>query len=145
MMMPPYISISVTPILKLQHLVVRSIAVLVVLRLSEREWHVSVLDHMLDLSPHYSALASIPLSHSSRKLTGQRKQNEPVNYQNRPENRYIENREPGAEKPNSNSSRSRIPELEFRKTANERSEFLVLFCGQATRSTVFHLIVYSLI
>jgi hypothetical protein len=38
-----------------------------------------------------------------------------------------------------------VPELEFRKTANEGAKFLVLFRRKATCCAILHFIVYSFV
>jgi len=119
--LPPSLSFSKEKSIQLR-------AILVVLCLSDREWDVSVLDHMLDLSPHC-----------------QSKQNQPINHQNRPENWDIEDREPSAYKANSNSSRGRVPELELWEAADEGTELLVLFRREAAGRAVFHLGVYGFV
>ena len=85
------------------------------------------------------------LHHIIQKRTRQAKQNQPVNHQHRPEDRDIEDGEPGAHKSNGNRSRCRIPELEFRQAADEGTELLVLFCGEATGRAVFHVVVYGFV
>ncbi|PBP24162.1 enoyl-CoA hydratase [Diplocarpon rosae] len=75
------------------------------------------------------------------KRTGQSEQNKPVDHQNWPEHRDVEDREPGTEEPNCNSPRGRVPELELRETANKGSEFFVLLCWKAAGRAIFHVIV----
>jgi hypothetical protein len=148
-MMPPYINISHSPSLLLQTPAFDPSAQLLFLLYfalpnENGTYRYLIMCWICLLTAHLINSHPTP-SHSSRKLTGQRKQNQPVDHQHRPENRHIEDREPGAEKPNSNRSRSRIPELELRKTADEGAELLILFCGQASRGAVFHLVVYGFI
>lgn len=103
-------------------------AVLGVLGLPEREWHISILDHVLNLSPHYSSCQHGSIIRSCR-LTRQGEQDQPVDHQDGPEHRHIEDPKPGAEEADGNGPGGRVPELEFRKAPNERAELVVLLCG----------------
>lgn len=94
---------------------------------------------MLDLATHYikmsQHLAIERLQHCrcrhQTKLTGQAEQNDPVDEQDRPEDRNVEDLGPSAEESNHDGSRGRVPELELRKTADERAELFVLLRGQS--------------
>lgn len=63
--------------------------------------------------------------------TGQHKENNPVDHQDRPEHRDIEDGEPRANEADKNGASGRVPELELGETADERTEFVVLLHGQA--------------
>lgn len=91
--------------------------------LSQAEWNVSILDHMLNLTTH-----------------GQHKQHDPINHQNRPEHRNIKDFKPSAKEANGNSPGSTMPELEFRQTADERTELIVLIRWESCRSTFFEIV-----
>jgi len=83
---------------------------------------------VLDLSPH-----------------GQAEKNQPVNHQDRPEHRDIEDLEPCTEETDDNSSSSRVPKLELRQSPDKRTELLILLSRQSTHSSILHIIIYSLI
>lgn len=80
-----------------------------------------------------------------RILTSQSEQYQPVDNQNWPKHRDIEDREPGAEKTDGDGSRGRIPELELGKTSNEWPELLVLLCRQFTGGAILHVIIHRFI
>lgn len=67
-----------------------------------------------------------------RQLTRQRKQYNKIHHQHRPEHRHIKDGKPRAEKTDRNGSRSRMPELELRQSADKRAKLFVLLGGQAT-------------
>lgn len=77
--------------------------------------------------------------------TRQGKQDEPINDQNGPEHRNVEDGEPGARKADGNRPRGRVPELELGQPSDERSELLVLLGRQSASLAVFHLVVHNLI
>jgi hypothetical protein len=75
-----------------------------VLGFANSEGNVAIFDHVLDLSPHWR-IALVVISNDCRisiKLTRQRKQDHPVHHQHRPEDRQVEDGEPGAYESNSN-------------------------------------------
>lgn len=74
-------------------------------------------------------------------LTCQREQNQPVNHQDRPENRHIEHAEPSAHEADGDGARARVPELELRQAPDEGSELLVLSRRQSACGAVFHALV----
>lgn len=83
-----------------------------VLGLAHREWNVLVSNHVPYLSSH-----------------SQGKQDQPVHHQDRPEYGQVEDLEPAAHEADGHRSSRTVPELEFRQSSDEGSEFLVLFCG----------------
>ena len=60
------------------------------------------------------------------KRTRQDKQDNPVHNQHRPEDRNIKHGEPCTNESNGNSARRSMPELEFGKSTDERTEFIIL-------------------
>lgn len=76
-------------------------------------------------------------------LTRQDKENQPVHDQDGPENRHVEDGEPGADKGNANGSGCPVPELEFRKTSDERLEFFVSVGWEGANRAIFHLVIQS--
>lgn len=69
-------------------------------------------------------------------LTRQDKQQDPVNDQDRPEDRNIKDGEPGADESDGEGARGGMPELELGKTSDERTELVVLSCGEARGACV---------
>nr|GFD57585.1 hypothetical protein [Tanacetum cinerariifolium] len=59
------------------------------------------------------------------KLTGQAEEDQPVDHENGPEDRQVEDLEPTAEEADGNGLGGRVPELELWETAHERPELLV--------------------
>ena len=132
----------------------------IVLCFPERKRNVAVLDHMLDLSPHYTQLSvfvfrtsialhlPFPINHKhwaplpppllakaekpqfKRKspLTRQRKQNNPIHHQHRPEHWHVEHLKPGTQEPYRHCPCCAVPKLELRQAANEGTEFLISGC-----------------
>jgi hypothetical protein len=74
-------------------------------------------------------------------LTRQTEQNQPVHHQDGPEDGQVEDLEPTAEEANRDSLGRRVPELELWQPAHERSELLVLFCGESAGVAVFHALI----
>lgn len=60
------------------------------------------------------------------KRTRQHKQDDPVNYQNRPEDWNVKDGEPAAHETNGDGAGGRVPELELGQAADERSKLVVL-------------------
>jgi len=81
--------------------------------LPKRKGNIAVFDHMLYLSPHRKA-----------------EQNDPIDHQNWPEDRDVEEAEPGAHKANGDSPGGGVPKLEFWKASDERPELLILLRWQ---------------
>ena len=110
--------------------------------LADGEGDVAVLDHVLDLSAHYRVLACcFRLSSNLLELTGQAEEDQPVDDQDRPEDRQVENLEPTAEETDSNSLGRRVPELELWKAAHKGPELLVLLGGKATCVSILHALI----
>jgi hypothetical protein len=90
---------------------------------------------VLDLAAHYSK-SRISTSHpqltrpTSPPLTRQHKKQQPINHQHRPEHRHIKHTKPTRRERNRHRLRRAIPEFEFRKTSDEGTEFLVVFCRE---------------
>ena len=121
-------------------------SVLVVLGLAEGERNVAVLDHMLDLSSHYSMCQRCSWrDYTISLLTGKGEEDNPVDDKNWPEHWDIEDREPGAEEANCDGAGGRVPELELWKTSDEWSELLILLGWQSTGLAILHLAIHGLI
>lgn len=74
----------------------------------------------------------------------QDEQNNPVNYENGPEDRDIEEGEPAAYEADGDGTGGGVPELEFGETADEGPELVVLFVREAWACvTVFEAFVLS--
>ena len=78
-------------------------------------------------------------------LTGEHKEDDPIHDQDGPEDRHVEDFEPGAEEANADGAGRPVPELELGKSADEGAELLVLLGRQAARGPVFHLTVYRIV
>ena len=111
-----------------------------VARLAHGERHIPVLDHVLNLPPHFSSSVSAFRS-TITKLTGQDEQQEPVHDQNRPKYEQIERPEEAAHEPDGDGPRRRVPELELRQPPHERAELVVLLRRQPARRAVLHALV----
>jgi hypothetical protein len=74
-----------------------------------------------------------------KQLTGKNKEDDPVHNQDRPEDRDVEDLEPTADEADGDGAGGGMPELELGKTADEGSELLVLFRGQATGRSILHI------
>lgn len=109
--------------------------------LSDSEGDVAVLDHVLNLSSHYTNVSLKPMRSSQNQLTRQAKKNQPVNDQHRPEDGQVEDLKPAAEEANSNRLGSRVPKLELGQPADKRPELLVLLGRQAARIAVLHALI----
>lgn len=79
------------------------------------------------------------------KLTCQGEQNQPVDDEDWPEDRDIEDRKEGASEPDNDGSGCRVPELELGKTSNEWAKLLILFGRKAASGAILHFIVYNLV
>lgn len=66
-----------------------------------------------------------------REHTGQHKEHHPVNDQDGPEDRDVENREPTADEADEDGAGGGVPELELGQTADEGAELVVLLGRQA--------------
>jgi hypothetical protein len=111
-------------------------------RLSHCEGDVTVLDHVLNLSPHCTMLAILTAPPATWRIrTRQAKQNQPVHHQHRPEHRQVEDLEPAAEEANRNRLSRRVPELELGQPAHKRPELLVLFRRESACISVFHALI----
>lgn len=73
--------------------------------------------------------------------TCQCEQNQPVDNQDRPKDRQIEHAEPRADEANGDSLGRRVPEFELRKSPDERSELVVLFCWETSCIAIFHALI----
>ena len=109
--------------------------------LSEREWNVAVLYHMLNLSPHFhlislffdnttcytscKSFAFANLAPQEDILTRQREQNNPIYHQHRPEYRHIEELRPCAGESDANGASSAVPKLELWQATDKRAKFFV--------------------
>ena len=71
------------------------------------------------------------LGGSEREHTRQTKQDKPINQQQRPKHRNIKDLGPRAQEPDRDRPRRRVPELKLGQSADEGSELVVLFCGEA--------------
>ena len=105
-----------------------------ILRLPDSERHVSILDHVLDLAPHYRQImlgSRLDETGSpANGLTRQEEKDKPVHNQDWPKYWEIEHLEPGADESNSDSLGRRVPELKLRQSPNKRPEFRILLGGQ---------------
>ena len=88
-------------------------------RLPDRERHVAVLDHVLDLATH-----------------GQAEKNDEIHHQHGPEHGHIEDLAPAAAEGQGNGPRGRVPELELGEPSDEGAEFLLGFGGQGRLAAV---------
>lgn len=93
---------------------------------------------MLNLSAHCVTVsidkASRPgfeRDRSAGQLTGQDKQDDPVDNQDGPKHRDIEDGEPATQEADGDGTGGRVPELELRQAADERPELVILLGGQA--------------
>ena len=77
--------------------------------------------------------------------TGKHKEYNPVHDQDGPEDRHVEDLEPGAEEGDADSAGRAVPELELGQPADERAELLVLLGRQTARRPIFHLAVYRIV
>lgn len=120
--------------------------------LAEGEGHVAVLDHVLDLFPHWrgewvSKIKTRMMEYKQPQslLTREDKQDDPVHNEDRPEDGHVKNAEPAAQERDANGARGRVPELELGQPADERPELLVLLGRQAASRAVLHLVVEGLV
>lgn len=77
-------------------------------------------------------------------LTGQDKQDDPVDHKDGPEDGNVEDREPTAHEADGDGAGGRVPELELGQTADEGPELVILLGGKAGRSagvTVLHTLI----
>lgn len=77
---------------------------------SKGKWNILVLDHMLDLPFHRH-----------------KEENQPIYYQNWPEDGHIEYREKGGKRPHENGSKTGIPKLKFWQSPHKRSKLIIRF------------------
>jgi len=103
-------------------------AVLGVPGLAEGERHIAVLDHVLDLLLH-----------------GKEEQDEPVDDENGPEHRDIEEGEEAADQGDGDGASSRVPELEFGESPDEGAELLVLLGREGADRAVLHIVVERIV
>ena len=78
---------------------------------------------------------------ASGRLTREEEQHHPVNKQDWPEDRDVEDLKPAAEESDSDGTSGPVPKLEFGQASNEGPELLILSCGESPDRPVLHLVV----
>lgn len=77
----------------------------------------------------------------SPQLTRQAEQNQPVDHQDGPENRQVENLKPAAQKSNGNGLGGAVPELELWEPPHKGPELVFFFCGESRRAAFLHALI----
>ena len=75
-----------------------------------------------------------------RTLTGQDKEDDPVEDEYGPEDGDVEDLEPGTDEAYGDSASGPVPELELWKTANEGLELFVSLSGQGADGAILHVV-----
>lgn len=90
---------------------------------------------MLDLSAHYFTQSRkhkrTRLPYNASELTRQHEEDDPVDHEDGPEDRDIEDGEPRADEADGDGPGSGVPELELGQAADEGAELIVLLGGEA--------------